>query len=246
MPQYVCLLLYGSRARGDHDAHSDVDLTAITAKHTPERVTIARTTTMAYPLDHALRAARSGSLFAFHMVSEAKVVFETEPVFARIQRAFRFRDDYTPVIRMCSEAGWFLLRHHENAVNPRKFNQAVAWCTREMLIARAATERSPVFSADGLAEFVGCSAVASVIRSKRNAVIDPATCGRSRSILREFGATEPPPLPPLASAEHRFRAARNSAGVIAVRAFRNEDTSAAAGGETNVSSLMINLTSTSG
>ena len=73
MRSIVCLLLYGSRARGDHDAHSDVDLTAITSKHTPERVTIGRTTTMAYPLDHALRVARSGGLFAFHIVSEAKV-----------------------------------------------------------------------------------------------------------------------------------------------------------------------------
>ena len=234
MHSIVCLLLYGSRARGDHDAHSDVDLTAITSKHTPERVTIGRTTTMAYPLDHALRVARSGGLFAFHIVSEAKVLFETEPIFARIQRAFRFRDDYTPVIRMCSEAGWFLLRHQEKAVNTRKFNQAVAWCTREMLIARAATERLPVFSADGLAEFVGCSAVASVIRSKRNAVIEPATMRAFQDILREFGATERTSLPPLASAEDWFRAARNSAGVIAARAFRNEDIRAAAGGTTDV------------
>lgn len=234
MRSIVCLLLYGSRARGDHDAHSDVDLTAITSKHAPERVTFGRNATIAYPLDHALRVARSGGLFAYHLVSEAKVVFETEPIFVRIQQAFRFRDDYTPVIRMCSEAGWFLLRHRESAVNPRKFNQAVAWCTREMLIARAATERLPIFSADGLAEFVGCSAVASVIRSKRNAVIEPATVRAFEDILREFGATERTPLPPLASADERFRAARNSAGVIAVRAFRNESTSAAAGGKTLV------------
>ena len=143
MRSIVCLLLYGSRARGDHDAHSDIDLAAITSNNTPERVTIGRTATMADPLDHVLRVARSGGLFAYHIVSEAKVVFETEPVFERIQQAFRFRDDYTPVIRMCSEAGWFLLRHHERAVNARKFNQAMAWCTREMLIARAATERLP-------------------------------------------------------------------------------------------------------
>lgn len=234
MRSIVCLLLYGSRARGDHDAHSDVDLTAITSNHAPERVTIGRTTTMAYPLDHALRAARSGGLFAYHLVSEAKVLFETEPVFARIQRAFRFRDDYTPVIRMCSEAGWFLLRHQDRAVNTRKFNLAVACCTREMLIARAATERSPVFSADGLAEFVRCSTVASVIRSKRNAVIEPATMRAFQDILREFGASERTSPPTLASAEEWFRAARNSAGVIAVRAFRNEDTSAAAGGKTIV------------
>jgi hypothetical protein len=92
----------------------------------------------------------------------------------------------------------------------------------------------PVFSADGLADFVGCSAVASVIRSKRNAVIEPATMRAFQDILREFGATERTPLPPLASADEWFRAARNSAGVIAVRAFRNEDTSTTAGGETVV------------
>jgi hypothetical protein len=234
MRSIVCLLLYGSRARGDHDAHSDIDLAAITSNNTPERVTIGRTATMADPLDHVLRVAQSGGLFAYHIVSEAKVVFETEPVFERIQQAFRFRDDYTPVIRMCSEAGWFLLRHHERAVNARKFNQAMAWCTREMLIARAATERLPIFSADGLAEFVRCRAVASVIRSKRNAVVEPATMQSFQDILREFGATEPTPPPPFASAEQCFRAARNSAGVIAVRAFRNEDTSAAAGGKTVV------------
>ena len=234
MRSIVCLLLYGSRARGDHDAHSDVDLTAITSNHTPERVTIGRTTTMAYPLDHALRVARSGGLFAFHLVSEAKVLYEAEPIFARIQRAFCFRDDYTPVIRMCSDAGWFLLRHHEQAVNARKFNQAMAWCTREMLIARAATERLPVFSADGLAEFVGCSAVASVIRSKRNAVIEPATLREFQDILCEFGGTERTPPPALASAEGWFRAARNSAGVIAAGAFRNHAAGAAIGGRTDV------------
>ena len=231
----MCLLLYGSRARGDFDAHSDVDLTAITADDTPAPVTIGRTTTMAQPLDDALRAARSGSLFAFHLVSEGKVLFESERVFARIQRAFQFRDDYTPVIRNCSEAGWFLVRNHEKATNTRNFNHAVAWCTREMLIAKAATERSPVFSADGLAEFVGCSAVASVIRSKRSAVIDPAIMREFQDILGEFGAPEPTPIPVLSMAERRFRAARNSAGVIAIRAFRDHPASANIEGGQHVS-----------
>jgi hypothetical protein len=216
------LLLYGSRARGDHDASSDVDVTAITAGETAESVTIGRITTMAHPLDDALRAARSGSLFAFHLVSEGKVLFESPRTFGRIQRAFRFRDDYTPVIKMCSEAGWFLLHHHEKAADARRFNQAVAWCTREMLIARAATERSPVFSADGLAEFVGCGAVGPVIRSKRSDVIDPVILRDFRSILSEFGTPEPTTQPTLSSAEHRFRAERSSAGVIAMRAFRDQ------------------------
>jgi Polymerase beta, Nucleotidyltransferase len=222
MSPIVCLLLYGSRARGDHDVHSDIDLTVITAGDTAEPVTVARITTMAYPLDDALRAARSGSLFAFHLVSEGKVLFESAPVFGRIQRAFQFRDDYTPVIRMCAEAGWFLLHHREKATDARKFNQAVAWCTREMLIARAAAERSPVFSADGLAKFVGCSAVAPVIRSKRSAVINPAILREFRGILGQFGAPEPTTHPILSSAERGFRASRNSAGVIAMHAFRDQ------------------------
>jgi hypothetical protein len=190
---------------------------------------------MAQPLDDALRAARSGSLFAFHMVSEGKVLFECEPVFVRIQRAFRFRDDYTPVIKMCSEAGWFLLRHHEKAVNARKFNQAVAWCTREMLIAMAASERSPIFSADGLAQFVGCSAVASVIRSKRSAVIDQAVLREFRYVLGEFGTPEPTPHLILSTAERQFRASRNSAGVIALRAFRDRAASTDVEGGQHVS-----------
>jgi len=218
----MCVLLYGSRARGDHDASSDVDVTAITAGETAESVTFGRATTMAYPLDDALRAAYSGSLFAFHLVSEGKVLFEYPGVFGRIQRAFQFRDDYSPVITMCSDAGWFLVHHHEKATDAGKFNQAVAWCTREMLIARAATERSPVFSAVGLAEFVGCSAVVPVIRSKRSAIIDPAILRDFRSILLEFGAPEPTTPPGLSSAAHRFREARSSAGVIAMRAFRDQ------------------------
>ena len=203
---------------------------------------------MAYPLDDALRAARSGSLFAFHLVSEGKVLFESPPVFGRIQRAFRFRDDYTPVIRMCSEAGWFLVASsREGHSTPRKFNQAVAWCTREMLIARAATERLPVFSADGLAEFVGCSAVGPVIRSKRSAVIDPAILREFRGILGEFGAPEPTYA---SHTEHRrsdgFRAARNSAGVIAMRAFRDQAAARHAEGKAACHSSMISSISTSG
>ena len=47
------------------------------------------------------------------------------------------------------------------------------------MVLRAATERTPIFSAAGLADFVGCSAVVPVIRSKRSGVINPA-------ILRDF------------------------------------------------------------
>jgi hypothetical protein len=221
MSSVICLLLYGSRARGDFDADSDVDLTAITADDAPTPVSFGRATVMAEPLDDALRAARSGSLFAYHLVSEGRVLFESEPVFARIQRAFQFRDDYTPVIKDCAEAGWFLVRHHEKATDARKFNHAMAWCTREMLIAKAAMVREPVFSADGLAEFVGCAAVAPVIRGKRSSVIDPEVVRQFRDILDEFGTPEPPSLPSMLTAERRFRDARNSAGVIAMRAFRN-------------------------
>ena len=97
---------------------------------------------------------------------------------------------------------------------------------------------------DGLARFAGCSAVASVIRCKRNAVIEPATLRAFQDILREF-VRQATPLPPLASAEEWFRAARNSAGVIAIRAFRNEDTSSLPEAR-HCHWLMISSTLTSG
>lgn len=218
MTPIVGLLLYGSRARGDDDEHADVDLLAVATDGACTTVTSRDLTFSRYPLEHILRQARAGDLFAFHLVSEGRVIFEREPVFAKIKRAFCYRSDYAQGIRMASDVGWFLLHHRDRAVDELRFNQRMAWCTHTMIVSRAATARRSVFSAAGLAAFAGSSAIATVIRSKRSPAVDPVVLGLFRDVLEEFGSPEPEALATLSAEWHRFGAERNPAGSAAIRA----------------------------
>lgn len=218
MPDIVGLVLYGSRARGDHDERSDIDVLALAAEGPPAVVTRECLTVSRYAVEHVLRRARSGDLFAYHLVTEGKVLYERAPVFAAVQRAFRHRSDYWPEITMASDVGWFLLHHHERAVNGLGLNGRMAWCTHTMIVARAAMARQPVFSAAGLASYSGSAAVASVIRSRRSPTVDPTVLDLFRHVLVRFGAPEPEPLATLAAEGRRFDIDRNPAGAVAIRA----------------------------
>lgn len=223
MTAIVGLVLYGSRARGDHDERSDVDLLAIAAGGPPAVVTRDGLTVSRYAVDHLLRRARSGDLFALHLVSEGTVIYERAPVFAQMKRAFRYRSEYWPEIAMASDVGWFLVHHHERAADGRRLNGRMAWCTHTMIAARAAMARQPVFSAAGLAAYSGSGAVASVIGSRRSATVDPAVVDQFRHVLVRFGGPEPEPLETLAAEERRFHLGRNPAGAVAIRAMLHPD-----------------------
>ena len=151
----VGVLLYGSRARGDATADSDVDLLVTTTGGRPYVSDSGRIAISCYPFDVMLRRARCGDLFAFHLVSDAKVLFERRPVLARLRRAFTFRADYRREIRMASDVGWCLLHHASRVADEPAFNRRMAWSAHTMLVGAAAEQRRAVFSADGLAAFAG-------------------------------------------------------------------------------------------
>ena len=82
MSSVVGVLLYGSRARGDASADSDVDLLVTTTGGRPYTSDTGRISISCYPIEAMLRRARSGDLFAFHLVTDAKMLFERRPVLA--------------------------------------------------------------------------------------------------------------------------------------------------------------------
>jgi predicted nucleotidyltransferase len=212
------VVLYGSRARGDHDDGSDTDLLAVTDGGPPAVVSLGGLTVARYPLGQVLGRARSGDLFALHVVCEGRAVYERQPVLAAMKRAFRYRQDYTREVGMASDVGWFLLHHRARAACDVAFNRRMAWCAHTLIAARAATARRPVFSAAGLAAFAGSSAVETVIRDKNSPVVAPEVVERFGDVLREFGTPEPTPLPTLRAEWRRFNAGRNPAGPVAIRA----------------------------
>jgi hypothetical protein len=214
----VGLALLGSRARGDHGEDADVDLLGVETGPPARTVVYGRCTLSCYPLDDILRHARSGDLFALHIASEAKVIYEARPVFEHIKRAFTYRPDYSREIRLASDVGWFLVRYCDRFRSGKVLNEKVAWCTRTMLIAEAAAQRRPIFSAAALSEFAGSGAVRTLIEHKDSAELDFGMMETFRGVLRTFGAAEPPMLRTLAEQKCAFETDGNAPGVRAISA----------------------------
>jgi hypothetical protein len=219
----MALLVYGSRARGDATEDSDLDLLIATTGGPSGSRDDGAVCISWYPLDHLLRRARSGDLFAFHLVSEGKALFEREPVLTKLRRSFAFRADYQREIRMASDVGWCLLHHASRVVDPASFNRRMAWATHTMLVGAAAEQRRPVFSADGLAAFARCPEAGRVIRSKRDRTVKPEALADFRHVLEHRGHAEPPALPDLAGERVRFQTQRNPAGRAALHPFYRND-----------------------
>ena len=214
----IGLVLYGSRARGDHAAPSDVDLLGLTRGGTPTKRAIGQVSLSSYPLAHVVGRARAGDLFVYHIVSEGKVVYEQGPVFESIVSAFALRSDYSREIGLASDVGWFLLHHRARFLDPQRLNQRMSWCARTMLTAAAANQGLAVFSTAGLAAFAGSEDVAAVISNRRSAADTQELADRFEQILVRFGRPEPPPLATVDAERRRFEADKNAAGGIAIRA----------------------------
>jgi predicted nucleotidyltransferase len=217
-PGTLALLLYGSRARRDAAPESDVDMLAVTAD--PESAALARRQlgVPAYTFGAVIRHARNGDLFTLHLVNEARVIYEVWPLFAEIQRAFTYRQDYTREIALASDVGWLLVHNAALFGEPKRMNQWIAWCTRTILIAQAANQRQAIFSAEGLATFYGSPDVTTLVRNKTSPTRDAGILAMFQTLLEGAGTVAPPPSYSLAERQRRFEADRNVAGLSALRA----------------------------
>ncbi|HEY3936207.1 MAG TPA: nucleotidyltransferase domain-containing protein [Bryobacteraceae bacterium] len=166
------LILFGSRARGDHVANSDTDLLLITSESKPRHRTVHNISLSLYPAVHLLDKARAGDLFVCHLVKEGKVLSDESSIFENVCRSFRLRNSYMNEISSASELGWFLVRHGRKFENAKIVNRRIAWCVRTTLIARSAEARQPVFSASALERFAGSPIVGRLISQKNETTVD--------------------------------------------------------------------------
>lgn len=186
--------LFGSRARGDHEAGSDVDLLFVTAESRPRHRTVSNLSLSLYPLSGLLDRAADGDLFICHLVHEAKPIYDPVGELSRLRAAFRFRDSYTREVGHASDLGWLLGRFGGSLPNSGLANRRIAWCVRTILIARSAEHRRPVFSAKELAAFSADPSVARLIRQKTaEGPPSQATLSDLRGFLERWGEPDPAP-----------------------------------------------------
>jgi hypothetical protein len=218
----IGLALYGSRARQDHEPGADTDILAVITEGEPGSSTSDGLSLSWQPMGRLVCGAGTGDLFVLHIVSEARVLFETWPVFDLIRRSFRYKDDYRREIGLASDVGWFLLRHGDRSSANRLVGERIAWSVRTILIARAADVRRPVFGPGALAEFAGLPNVRALIRSTDPAGSTDSMRGMMRetfrTVLDAFGTAEPRELRTIDDWSRHFERDRNVMGSRTVRA----------------------------
>jgi len=188
------VVLFGSRARGDHGDGSDVDLLFVTGGPQPRHRTVSNLSLSLYPLDTLLNRAAGGDLFVCHLVYEAKPIYDPVGEFTRLRAAFRFRESYDREVQHASDLGWLLGRYGAALPNSGLVNRRIAWCVRTILIARSAEHRHPIFSPKALTVFSEDPSVGSLIKQKT--AIDPpgpTVLLGLRGFLEKWGESDPAP-----------------------------------------------------
>lgn len=185
------LIIYGSGARDDQDAHSDVDLLGITSMQDYNMIVKKKVNIAIYPVAQAFRMAKHGDLFMLHIVSEGQAIYDGKGYFSELQSIFSFKPSYDLDICNASDLGWVLLRYARVAENVTLINKRIAWCVRTILIAKAAEERLPIFSAKALSDFSKSRAVYALIKNKNNEKIILSMLSDFNKFLTSFGRVAP-------------------------------------------------------
>lgn len=184
----LSVVLYGSRARGDHRATSDTDLLGV-IENGPIRTEIANSGTSLYhyPLELLRGKALRGDLFVLHLVSEGKILHDTAGVFGTVKRSFNLKSSYEDeIISATLIAKFFSTR--TATLSRKDARKRLVWALRTILIARSAEQKIPIFSSAGLEAFSGISGLKNTIDSRHKPIAVELQKLATR-ILARFGSS---------------------------------------------------------
>ncbi len=184
----LSLVLFGSRARGDHRLTSDVDLLGVVETGAIKEELASRGTSFyRYPLETLRAKSGDGDLFVLHLTVEGKVLHDTAGLFAGVCERFRYRKSYDREICEASGVIWFLVDRPE-LLHYRVARKRLVWGLRTILIARSAEQQKPAFSSSALAEFLGNAELKSAI-DKRFSIPAKILCDLSKDVASTFGVS---------------------------------------------------------
>lgn len=182
----LTLIMYGSRARGDHRHSSDVDLLGITESGRIDPETSVRGASFyTYPSLAMLNNARSGDLFTLHLIEEGLCLHDTLNFFSTMKNEFLYKTSYNEEIETAQSVLHYLSSNRKYC-DREKYRKRMIWAIRTILIARSAERRSPIFSSSKLEDFSGQDGLKILIDKRK--VVDPIDMiNAADSIAEKFG-----------------------------------------------------------
>lgn len=196
------LLLFGSRARGDHSASSDIDLLAVTDNKKPTVSGNDDASLFHYSFDWLRDKASAGDLFVWHLVSEAIAIYDPADNLSALRQEFRFKDDYRKQIIHASDVGWLIFVLGDE-MSAEEANRWLAWSVRTISIAHAAILKKSAFSGPALANVLDYPEIEILVRQKDKKSFDVAAQRLLGDFLKTMGSEN---LPQVAISIDDFRA----------------------------------------
>ena len=144
------LMLFGSRARGDASAESDVDLLLLSDRSRCRLVSRGRVNLSIYTPEFLLDLCRSGSLFAWHLRREGRPIRDHGGRLRTILEEFRPRRSYARERREASLVGWCLSSPDARTADPRIVRACMLFALRTVVYSVLAERGEIKFSRAGV------------------------------------------------------------------------------------------------
>lgn len=184
----LSLILYGSRARGDFRAQSDVDLLGIVEQGAIRSgPAIQNTSLHLFPFNVMLSKAQGGDLFISHVLKEGKVLHDSIGMFEQVKSQFKWKSSYADEREQAVLICRFIISN-PTCLTRRQLRKRLVWSLRTMIISSAAEKRCAVFGANDLEKWSSIRGLKKLIDNKFTIEIEEAI-SISRSVLRKFDDT---------------------------------------------------------
>ncbi|KXU30238.1 hypothetical protein A0J57_21085 [Sphingobium sp. 22B] len=185
------VILYGSKARSDHDRFSDTDLIGVSNSDEIEKPFDQLGVSLhLYPHEWLTREAKGGSLFLLHIVTEAVAMFDPFDVLSGLRSDFQYRDSYHADAEIGSRIVSAVMELEDREFTPI-MRKRYFWGLRTALMADAAEKRLPKFSAKALESASKISGLSLHIQTRTDATL--AECRRfGAQVLERLGVFQAP------------------------------------------------------
>ncbi|HEY0482598.1 MAG TPA: nucleotidyltransferase domain-containing protein [Kofleriaceae bacterium] len=142
----LAVMLFGSHARGDAHADSDIDILQLVERWRPSYA-IGRLSISVYTYDHLLALSRAGSLFVLHLAAEGRSLEDHSQRLRRVLEAYRAPASYTRARTNLRRASSVLAVDRVGFQrNPTGFLRVAFYLLRTALYVRCVELGPPVFA----------------------------------------------------------------------------------------------------